>query len=146
MLLPGPRLQVRVVAEVGVAEDSGVPGMRTAATEADPQLVYPLEVPGRRAFRPVDLEAEPALGADDDPGGLQRPDGSGRPRIRCEARWGGGVVVVFHRAHLPVLDDGEVGAGAHRQDRALGVDGARQRVHRAYRPEHVLHQVDDVTQ
>src|SRR6266516_3456216 len=63
----GARLEVRVVAEVGVTEDGGVAAVRAAAADADPQFVHLLEVPGGGAFGAVYLEAEPALWADDDP-------------------------------------------------------------------------------
>src|SRR5207244_2901900 len=41
----GAGLEMRVVAEVGVAEDGGVAVMRAAPTDADLQLAHPLEVP-----------------------------------------------------------------------------------------------------
>src|SRR3954469_1248208 len=137
----GARLEVAVVAEVLVGQHGGVSGVRAAPADAYPQLVHLLEVPGGRAVGSVDLEAEPALRADDDPGGFQ---GADRAAVETDQR--GGVVVVFDVAEFAVLDDGEVGAGTHRQDRALGVHGAGQRAHLGDWPDHVLHQVDDVAE
>src|SRR5690349_19772182 len=137
----GAGLEVRVVAEVLVGQYRGVSGVRSAPAHAHPQLVHLLEVPGRRAVGAVDLEAEPALGTDDDARGFEGADGAA-----VEADQGSGVVVVLDVAELTVLDDGEVGARAHRQDRPLGVDGAGQRADLGDRADHVLDQVDDVAQ
>jgi hypothetical protein len=58
----------------------------------------------------------------------------------------GGVVVVVHPAQLAVLDDRDVGGGAHRQDRPLGVDGRGQRADLGDRADEVADQVDDVAE
>src|SRR6266508_4036733 len=51
----GAGLEMRVVAQVSVAQHRGVAVVGTTATDADPQLVQLLEVPGRRAVGSVDL-------------------------------------------------------------------------------------------
>src|SRR5439155_1740723 len=134
-------LEVGVVAEVLVGQHGGVSGVRAAPAQAHPQLVHLLEVPRRGAVGTVDLEAEPALRPDDDPGGFQ---GADRPTGEPDQR--GRVVVVLDLAELAVLDDREVGTRAHRQDRSLGVHGAGQRADLGDRADHVPHQVDDVTE
>src|SRR5512133_4244968 len=139
-------LKVCIVAEVGVAEHGGVAEMWATATQTYPQFVHLLEVPGYGAFGAIDLEADAALGSDDDPGGLQRAHRSRRPRVGCKAHQRRGVIVVFHRAQLAVFNDREVRPGAHGQNRTLGVDRAGQGRHFADRPEQVLHKVDDVAQ
>jgi len=144
--MPGPGLEAGVVAEVGVAEDGGVALVGATATKAEPQLVHALEIPHGRAVGAVQLEAEPALGPDDRPRRLQRAHGARALDGGGEADQGGRVVLVLHRAQLAVLDDREVGAGAHRQDRPLGVDGAGQRADLGDRADEVAHQVDDVAQ
>ena len=55
------------------------PWFGPAPAQAEPQLVHLLEVPGRGALGAVDLEAEPALRADADPGRLEGADGSAGP-------------------------------------------------------------------
>src|SRR6266536_2233433 len=134
-------LEVAVVAEGLVGQHGRVAGVRSTPAQAHPQLVHLLEVPDRRAVGAVDLEAEPALRADDDPGSFQGAD-----RAAVEADQRRGVVVVLHLAELAVLDHREVGAGSHRQDRPLGIDGTGQRTHLGDRADHVLDQVDDVAQ
>jgi hypothetical protein len=58
----------------------------------------------------------------------------------------GAVVLVLHRAHLAVLDDREVGARAHRQDRPLGVDDRGEGGDLLDRADDVLHEVGDVAE
>src|SRR5512133_3504679 len=140
------RLKACIVAEVGVAEHGGVAEVRAASTQANAQFVHLLEVPGRRSFGAIDLEANAALGSDDDSGGLQRAHRSRRPGVGCKTHQRRGVIVVFHRPQLAVLDDREVGPRAHGQNRPLGVDSARQGSHLADRPEQVLQEVDGVAQ
>src|SRR6266581_6299457 len=103
------RLEPGVVPHVLVAQHGRVPLVRPAPDGADPHLVHPFEVPCSGAVGPVDLEVQAAHGSDDGTGGLQRPDGTLRVRPGGEADQSGGVVVVLHRAHLAVLDHGEVG-------------------------------------
>src|SRR4051794_6744071 len=64
--VPGAGLEVAVVTLGLVAQDGGVARVRPGATDRESQLVHPLEVPRRRAFGAVDLQAETALRTHDD--------------------------------------------------------------------------------
>ena len=144
-----PRLEPAVVTQAGVSQDGRVPMVRligAAPAQAEPQLVHLLEVPDGGAVGAVDLEAERALRADADPGRLQGADGSAGPRSAGEPDQGRDVVVVLDVAHLAVLDHGEVGGRAHRQDGPLGVHGGQQRADLGDRRHHVLHEVDHVAE
>src|ERR1700712_3221722 len=139
-------LKGRIVALRGIAQDGGVALAGALTTDGQLELVHLLEVPGRGTFGAVDLEAQPALWADDDPGRLQGADRAGAGGICGEPDDSCGVVVVFDVAQLTVFDDREVRRLPHRKDRPLGVDGGEQPADLADRADDVLHQVHDVAE